>query len=266
MRFKFPLVDYADLRIQSSSSVPLLSINNSDISIQSKDSHLPIIKNLTHQIHTNSKIAVVGPNGQGKSTFLNALLRIGDPQNSISSSEPYDLKVSGSTSCQTNLRIACLFQNCLENLIAFEKLSSVEYMKLKSPETIAELDIRSKLGKFGLTGEIALQEIRTLSGGQKSRLCLCQAMMLNPHILLLDEPTNHFSLSAIEALIIGLQDFTGALVLVSHNQYFLSSICNELVIIENSTFKSLHTVESTNGIGGIDMHTLLNNYTSSLSI
>lgn len=90
--------------------------------------------------------------------------------------------------------------------------------------TAKEDKLRAHLAAFGLAGRLAVQKIKTLSGGQKCRVVLSALSWKAPHILLLDEPTNHLDYPSIEGLISGLQAFSGGLVVISHDQYFLKSL------------------------------------------
>jgi ATP-binding cassette subfamily F protein 3 len=125
--------------------------------------------------------------------------------------------------------------------------------------TMKEAEIRSHLGAFGLGGSVALQKIGSLSGGQKARLSFAAVCASRPHLLFLDEPTNHLSIEAIDNLIQACQDFTGGIVIVSHNKYFLANVCEELFVVSNQgTFSvrkplpdaSVSTSGSSGGGGG----------------
>ena len=94
-------------------------------------------------------------------------------------------------------------------------------------------ELRRYLANSGLGGEILPnQKIHTMSGGQKCRLCLACAMYRKPHLLILDEPTNHLDLETTEALINAIRDFAGGVLLVSHDQHLLTSVCNDLLVVE----------------------------------
>jgi energy-coupling factor transporter ATP-binding protein EcfA2 len=99
----------------------------------------------------------------------------------------------------------------------------------------SDLDIRAHLGAFGISGDVALQPIGSLSGGQKVRMMFACACVRHPQVLLLDEPSNNLSPEAIEALISSLKSYQGALVIISHDQYLLRSVCKELMIVEMGT-------------------------------
>lgn len=98
-----------------------------------------------------------------------------------------------------------------------------------------DLDFRAHLGSFGLSGPLALQQIGSLSGGQKARLSFAATCLFHPHVLLLDEPSNHLSMDAIDALITAARDFSGALIVISHNRFLLSRVCKELWTVQNNT-------------------------------
>lgn len=94
-------------------------------------------------------------------------------------------------------------------------------------------DLRSHLGSFGVTGEMALRPIYTLSGGQKSRVALAKITYTKPHALLLDEPSNHLDIDSVDALAESLNMFPGAIVMVSHDQYLIEACVEELWIVQD---------------------------------
>ena len=110
-------------------------------------------------------------------------------------------------------------------------LTPLESFQKQHPSS-KPLEVRAHLGSMGLGGNLALQKMRTLSGGQKSRVAFAQIMWQQPHVLLLDEPTNHLDLDAVEALIMALLNFDGGLLVISHDEHLVSSICEELWVAE----------------------------------
>jgi ATP-binding cassette subfamily F protein 3 len=104
-------------------------------------------------------------------------------------------------------------------------LSPLEQFMVDFPGSTQET-YRSHLGSFGMTGTLALRPNYLLSGGQKSRVAFALAMWKNPHILVLDEPTNHLDIDAVNALIIALNNYQGGVIIVSHDQHLISTVCD----------------------------------------
>lgn len=171
-----------------------------------------LFKNLNFGIDLDSRIAMVGPNGIGKSTILKLIA--GELQPS-----------SGTVFRSAKVRIAVFSQHHVDGL----DLSSnpLLYMMRCFPG-VPEQKLRGHLGSFGVTGNLALQPMYTLSGGQKSRVAFAKITFKKPHIILLDEPSNHLDLDAVEALIQGLVLFQGGILMVSHDEHLISGSVEEL--------------------------------------
>ncbi|CAA7399078.1 unnamed protein product [Spirodela intermedia] len=171
-----------------------------------------LFKNLNFGIDLDSRIAMVGPNGIGKSTILKLIS--GDLQPS-----------SGTVYHSAKVRMAVFSQHHVDGL----DLSSnpLLYMMRCYPG-VPEQKLRGHLGSFGVTGNLALQPMYTLSGGQKSRVAFAKITFKKPHIILLDEPSNHLDLDAVEALIQGLVLFQGGVLMVSHDEHLISGSVGEL--------------------------------------
>eukprot|EP00128_Syssomonas_multiformis_P001618 Colp12_sorted_trinity150504_noHs@24102 len=130
------------------------------------------------------------------------------------------------------LRMAKYSQHVVDELNL--DCSAVQFIADRFPEMEKEDGkpkselIRAHLGKFGLSGDLALKPVNQLSGGQKARLWYAYVSWRNPHILLLDEPTNHLDMESIDALIDAMKEFKGGLVCVSHDTYLISALCDEI--------------------------------------
>ncbi|XP_042449336.1 ABC transporter F family member 3-like isoform X1 [Zingiber officinale] len=177
-----------------------------------------LFKNLNFGIDLDSRIAMVGPNGIGKSTILKLIS--GDLQ-----------PTSGTVFRSAKVRMAVFSQHHVDGL----DLSSnpLLYMMRCYPG-VPEQKLRAHLGSFGVTGNLALQPMYTLSGGQKSRVAFAKITFKKPHIILLDEPSNHLDLDAVEALIQGLVIFQGGVLMVSHDEHLIAGSVGELWAVSES--------------------------------
>ena len=102
------------------------------------------------------------------------------------------------------------------------------------------MKIRSHLGAFGISGNLGLQQIRTLSGGQKSRVALAKLTWNKPHMLLLDEPSNHLDMDAVDALIQALAVYKGGVLLISHDSHLIRGVTDELWKVEAGQISVFH--------------------------
>ncbi|KXN67246.1 P-loop containing nucleoside triphosphate hydrolase protein [Conidiobolus coronatus NRRL 28638] len=206
--FRFPDPD--------SISPPILQMSGVDFGYNPDKLEL---KNVDLDLQLDSRIAVVGPNGAGKSTMLKLLTGKLEPK-------------IGMVHRHGRLRFAMFTQHHVDQLDL--DMSPVGYMASKWPGKLEE-DYRRQLGAFGITGMVGLQPIRTLSGGQKSRVAFACMGLLNPHILVLDEPTNHLDMESMDALTKAIQNFEGGVVVVSHDERFINSVATHLWICDNQT-------------------------------
>ncbi|OWM64583.1 ABC transporter F family member 4 [Punica granatum] len=182
-------------------------------------------------IDMGTRVAIVGPNGAGKSTLLNLLA--GDL-----------VPMEGEVRRSQKLRIGRYSQHFVDLLTMDE--TPVQYLLRLHPEQEGlskQEAVRAKLGKFGLPSHNHLTPIAKLSGGQKARVVFTSISMSRPHILLLDEPTNHLDMQSIDALADALDEFTGGVVLVSHDSRLISRVCedeekSEIWVVEDGTVKT----------------------------
>ncbi|KAJ7192683.1 hypothetical protein O6H91_Y520200 [Diphasiastrum complanatum] len=188
------------------------------------------LKGIDVGIDMGTRVAIVGPNGAGKSTLLNLLA--GDLQ-----------PTAGESRKSQKLRIGRYSQHFVDLLTMNE--TPVQYLLRLYPDQEGpskQEAVRAKLGKFGLPSHNHLTPIVKLSGGQKSRVVFTSISMARPHILLLDEPTNHLDMQSIDALADALDEFTGGVVLVSHDSRLISRVCedeeiSEIWLVENGVVR-----------------------------
>lgn len=183
----------------------------------------PIFKKVDISASMDSRICIVGENGAGKTTLLKVLTGDFEPTN-------------GFRHTHRALRIGYFTQHHVDGLTM--NMNCVEVMQNKFPNRPIE-EYRGELGKFGVSGDMAMQSINSLSGGQKSRVAFALLSMLNPNFLILDEPTNHLDMETIEALGIALNKFTGGVILVSHDERLITLVCKELWLCREGTVKSI---------------------------
>lgn len=189
-----------------------------------------ILQNVKLSLEPQSRVAVVGTNGAGKTTLLRWLEGAQWP--------------TSKAKRHPKLRVAHVSQHHLERLEDHLTETCLEYLRSVLPNLEPGSDpnatlscvsrvevLHSYLANYGLGG-IAKQKLGTLSGGQKARLAFASEVWHKPHLLLLDEPTNHLDIETLDALADALRTFQGATVIVSHNQGFLTEVCNELWTVD----------------------------------
>ena len=177
----------------------------------------PVLKDINLSISNDSRIALLGANGNGKSTLIKLISEKIEPMN-------------GEIIKSKKLKIGYFAQHQSEELdldqTAFQVLSKKD---IDQPE----LKTRSILGKFGFDKAKSDTKIEKLSGGEKTRLLFCLMSFESPNILLLDEPTNHLDLDSRSALINALNEYEGCVVLVSHDTQLVEKICDQLLLIKD---------------------------------
>ncbi|XP_066049571.1 ATP-binding cassette sub-family F member 3 isoform X2 [Chamaea fasciata] len=197
-------------------SPPILQLDEVDFYYD--PSHY-IFHSLSVSADLESRICVVGENGAGKSTMLKILMGELAP-------------VRGIRHAHRNLKIGYFSQHHVDQLDL--NISAVELLARKFPGKTEE-QYRHQLGSYGISGELAVRPVASLSGGQKSRVAFAQMTMPRPNFYILDEPTNHLDMETIEALAKALNKFRGGIILVSHDERFIRLVCQELWVCENAT-------------------------------
>ncbi len=176
-----------------------------------------ILKNVTLEITAGSRFGLLGQNGAGKSTLIKLLAGLIKP-------------LQGECSLGKGLQIGYFAQHQLEQLHDDESpLQHLQHLNAKATEQ----SLRDFLGGFGFIGDMAVSPVAPFSGGEKARLALALLVWQQPNILLLDEPTNHLDLEMRHALTLALQDYNGALVVVSHDRHLLRTTTDQLLLVAN---------------------------------
>ena len=197
---------------------PLLSLDKTDIGYGSTC----ILKSAGLSISPGDRIGLLGPNGAGKSSLIKVLA--GDMQ-----------PLSGMRYEAEALKIGYFAQHQLEQL-QLDETPLWHLQKLDKQAT--EKDLRNFLGGFDFQGDKVLEPVRPFSGGEKARLVLALLVYQNPNLLLLDEPTNHLDLEMRHALSVALQDYQGAIVVVSHDRHLLRSVTDQLLLVSGGKVQS----------------------------
>ncbi|WP_189576133.1 ATP-binding cassette domain-containing protein [Marinobacter zhanjiangensis] len=205
--FTFPMADKV--------SNPLLSIRHG----RAGHGNTEVLSGLNLTLLPGSRIGLLGPNGAGKSTLMDAL-------------RGEATLLGGERTCGEHLSIGYFAQHQLESL----DLDASPFLHLQrlSP-TASEQSIRNFLGGFDFHGDEALSPIRSFSGGEKARVALAVIAWQKPNLLLLDEPTNHLDLEMRQALTMALQNFEGAMVVVSHDRHLLRNTVDQFWLVSDGT-------------------------------
>ena len=192
----------------------MLTINKVDAGYN----EIPILKNINLSISNDSRIALVGANGNGKSTLIKLIAGNLDP-------------MKGSIIKKKNLKIGYFAQHQADELdldkTGYQVLSEID------PEK-PDLFIRGVLGRFGFDKQKSETRIENLSGGEKTRLLFCLMSYHSPDLLLMDEPTNHLDIDSRLSLINSLNEFEGAIILVSHDKDIIEKVAEQILIVKDS--------------------------------
>ena len=192
---------------------PLLALTETNCGYQ----QTTILQDVGITLVPGSRIGLLGRNGAGKSTLIKSL------------AGEINL-LAGDRYCAQDLKIGYFSQHQLEQLHLSS--SPVDHI-IRAKREFGEPQARTFLGRFGFSGDEALAQVNTMSGGEKARLVLALIVLEKPQLLLLDEPTNHLDLEMRQALVLALQEFGGAIILIAHDRYLLESCVDEFYIVAN---------------------------------
>ncbi|KAK7731515.1 ABC transporter ATP-binding protein arb1 [Cytospora paraplurivora] len=201
---------------------PVLSFDSVTFSY-SGDSKDDLYRNIDLGFDMDSRTALVGPNGVGKSTLLRLMTGKLSP-------------TAGNVSRHTHLKLGMYSQHSAEQLDLTK--SALEFVRDKYPDRSQDYQYwRQQLGKYGLSGESQTALIGTLSEGQKSRIVFALLAIEGPNMLLLDEPTNGLDIPTIDSLADAINAFTGGVIVVSHDFRLLDKIAKQILVCENKSIR-----------------------------
>jgi ATP-binding cassette subfamily F protein 3 len=179
----------------------------------------PVIARMDLRIDADDRIALLGANGNGKSTF--AKLIAGRLE-----------EMAGTITRADKLRVAMFAQHNLDDLVPEQ--TAVDHVRKLVPNE-AESKVRSRVARMGLGIEKMDTKAKSLSGGEKARLLLGLATFNRPHLLILDEPTNHLDMDTREALVMALNSYRGAVMLISHDRHLVEACADRLWLVNEGT-------------------------------
>src|SRR5205807_71714 len=182
---------------------------------------LEVLRGVTLEVERGEKIGLIGPNGAGKTTLLRIIAGMEAP-------------TSGQVEPAPGMRIGYFAQHSEESL----DLGRTVLDEVLSDRPVTPAQVRTLLGRFLFSGDDVYKKIAELSGGARRRVALAKLVLDRPDVLLLDEPTTHLDLATLETLEGALAAFPGAILLVSHDRYFLDRVGGRLLIIEDGGVRS----------------------------
>jgi len=198
------------------SSPPIIAVD--DVSV-GYDPKRPVLNRVTLRIDTDDRIALLGSNGNGKSTLVKLLA------NKLS---PF----SGRVTRAEKLSVGYFAQHQVDELnLDGSPYDHVRKLMPDAPET----KVRGRTGAIGFSGKAGDTLVKSLSGGEKTRLLLGLATFFGPHMIILDEPTNHLDIDSRAALAEAINDFPGAVIMVSHDRYLIEACADQLWVVADQT-------------------------------
>jgi ATP-binding cassette subfamily F protein 3 len=177
----------------------------------------PVLRSLNLRIDPDDRIALLGRNGNGKTTLARLLAAQLAP-------------MEGAINASGKMRVGYFTQYQVEELHGDD--TPLQHMN-RAMESQTPGAVRAQLGRFGFSGDKATTAASKLSGGERARLALALITRDAPHLLILDEPTNHLDVDAREALVQALNDYDGAVILISHDRHMVELTADRLVLVEN---------------------------------
>ena len=194
---------------------PLITLDHAAVGYD----ETPILKRLNLRLDPDDRIALLGRNGNGKTTLARLLAAQLAP-------------MEGEMAATGKMKVGYFTQYQVEELDTDD--TPLEHMT-RTMKGATPASVRAQLGRFGFSGDKATTRVGKLSGGERARLALALITRDAPHLLILDEPTNHLDVDAREALVQALNDYTGAVILVSHDRHMVELTADRLVLVDDGT-------------------------------
>jgi ATP-binding cassette subfamily F protein 3 len=199
-------------------SPPIIATDDADVGYEPGR---PVLSGLSLRIDNDDRIALLGANGNGKSTLVKLLAGRLPPEH-------------GTVTRASALKVAYFAQHQLDELEP--DASPYDHVR-RLMQDAPEAKVRARVGAIGFSGLAGNTKVEKLSGGEKARLLLGLATFSAPHLVILDEPTNHLDIDSRAALIEAINDFPGAVILVSHDRYLLEACADRLWLVQGGTVK-----------------------------
>ncbi|MAU41959.1 MAG: glycosyl transferase family 1 [Kordiimonas sp.] len=202
---------------------PLMKLDNVSVGYEERQ---PVLEKVNLRLDPEDRIALLGANGNGKSTLAKLLAGRLNVQ-------------SGEYQTAPKLTVGYFAQHQVDEL----NLDETAYNHLRPMMPLAkESEVRARLGQFGFSADKADTIVSKLSGGEKARLLFALMSFEAPQVMILDEPTNHLDIDSREALVLALNEYPGAVILISHDRHLLEACVNDLWVVEKG---SLHRFEGS---------------------
>ena len=201
---------------------PMLVLDEVACGYRVDDEERVIVRDIARSVMAGQRIGILGANGQGKSTLVKTIARVLRP-------------LAGTVTEGRGLAIGYFAQQEMDVLRPDENpLQHMIRLARDVGPQAREQELRDFLGQFRFVGEMAMQGVGSMSGGEKARLVLAMLVWQRPNLLLLDEPTNHLDLTTREALSMALNEFEGTVMLVSHDRALLREVCDEFWLVADA--------------------------------
>jgi ATP-binding cassette, subfamily F, member 3 len=200
-------------------SPPIIAVDNISVGY---DTARPVLNRVTLRLDNDDRVALLGSNGNGKSTLVKLLAGRLPP-------------FSGKLTRADKLSIAYFAQHQLDELD--ESGSPYSHVRRLMPEA-PESKVRARAGGIGFSGKAADTLVKSLSGGEKARLLLGLATFFGPNMIILDEPTNHLDIDSRAALAEAINEFPGAVIMVSHDRYLIEACADQLWVVADGAVKT----------------------------